>query len=72
MHVLRAEADALGTVEQLGELGEGGEGRGEDDLDAVDAFDIQAEVFEEGFRLGDGHVHLPVGGDDFFTHGMTN
>ena len=70
IHILRAEADFLGATEEFREFGDGGEGRGNHDFDSIHGFDIGAEALEVADRFGDGHVHLPVGGDNFFAHGF--
>jgi peptidoglycan hydrolase-like protein with peptidoglycan-binding domain len=72
IHVLRAEADFLGSTEEFRKLGNRGEGRGNHDFHAVHIFDMGAEALEVADRFGDGHVHLPVGGDNFFAHGCKN
>jgi hypothetical protein len=37
-------------------------------LDGGNFLNFQTEGFEKVLRLCDGHVHLPIGGDDFLAH----
>ena len=68
IHVLRAEADFLRTAEEFGKFRYGGEGRGDDDFHTIDLIHMAAEILKVADRFCHGHVHLPVGGDNFFAH----
>lgn len=68
IHVLRAEADFLRAAEEFGKLRNSGEGRSYDDFHTVDLIHMAAEILKVADGLSYGHVHLPVGGDNFFAH----
>jgi peptidoglycan hydrolase-like protein with peptidoglycan-binding domain len=72
IHVLGTEADFLGSTEEFRKLGNRREGGGDHDFHAVHIFDMGAEALEVADRFGNGHVHLPVGGDNFFAHGCNS
>src|SRR4029453_12646927 len=68
MRVLRRDAD-VGVARRLGHRVHGGEGRRNDDLHVGDVLHHAAELFDEHDRLVHGLVHLPVGADEWDSHG---
>ena len=70
-HVLRAEPDVLGFQDRLGHRFQRGERRADHDVHFLHVRQFALEVADQGQRLGDGLVHLPVAGNDqfsFFVH----
>jgi hypothetical protein len=68
VHVLSADLDILGFAERFRHFCNSGKRRDDDDIHLSDVADVEKEGMNELGRLGLSHVHLPVGGDDFFSH----
>lgn len=68
MDILGAEFDILDIIQASGDSGQGGEGWSDDDIEAFFVGDFEEEGIEVGVSLPEGHVHLPIGCDDFAAH----
>jgi hypothetical protein len=69
MHVLGAQLHVLHPAQPLAHPRQRRERRDEHNLRALFSVDFEQERFEERVGLVDRHVHLPVRGENFFTHG---
>ena len=68
MHILRADLDVLRLAQRPVHRRDGGERRNEHDFHLGGFADLQKKGRDEVGRLALGHVHLPIRGDNFFTH----
>src|SRR5450759_13029 len=69
MHILRTDLDVLRLTKRSVHNCYRGERRNEHDLHLGGLADLQEKRADEAGRLTLSHVHLPIRGDDFLTHG---
>ena len=69
MHVLRADLDVRCILERGVHGPDRGERRDDHDLDLARLAYLEKKRGDKRRGLALGHVHLPIRGDDFFSHG---
>ena len=69
MHILRADFDMLRLAERAVYRRDRGEWRNDHYFHLGGFAQLQKEGGDEAGRLALSHVHLPIRGDDFFSHG---
>ena len=68
MHVLGADLDVLRFAERFHHFRNRGERRHNDHVDIGNVAKLKKQRLDKSRRLVLGHVHLPISGDDFFSH----
>ena len=68
MHVLRADLDVLRFAERFRHFRNRRERRHDDHFDIGNVAELKKQRLDKSRRLGLGHVHLPISGDDFLAH----
>ena len=69
VHVLRRHAD-VGVARRLARGVHRGKRRRDDDRDVVDVLDEAAQLFDVDRRFVNGLEHLPVAGDERYSHSL--